>query len=147
MIAELIEDLKKDEGWLPYAYDDLTGQPVTCEGWVTIGWGFMIDQRLGGEVPKPVAEFWLEYAVEQRWEALMDERPWIVEQPPNVQRALGNMAYQLGVAGVLKFEDMLDALQEGDRELAYKEALNSRWASQTPSRAQRVASMLRGEPQ
>lgn len=59
---------------------------------------------------------------------------------------MANMAYQLGVSGVLRFRKMLEALRAGDREKAAEEALDSAWATQTPERAQRVARLIRGRP-
>ena len=135
----LIEDLRLDEGWRASAYHDHLG-------FVTIGYGFLVDERRGGELPKPIAEQWLQYAVAERWRQLINLVPWIEDQPADVQRALGNMAYQLGVGGVIGFRRMLAALRRGDRALAAREALDSRWASQTPARTQRVADLIRGEP-
>jgi lysozyme len=58
------------------------------------------------------------------------------------------MAYQLGVEGVAKFVLMLTALERGDRETAAVNALASEWAKQTPDRAKRVATLIRGhEPE
>ena len=55
------------------------------------------------------------------------------------------MAYQLGVNGVGNFSKMLNALESGDRETAAIEALDSKWATQTPERAERVANMIGGD--
>jgi len=137
MVNGLIDDLKTDEGWLPFAYQDHLG-------FWTIGWGFLIDERRGGELPKEIAEQWLAYAVTRRWGQLLNRHPWIDEQPDDVQRALGNMAYQLGVGGVSNFKKMLAALKAGDRELAATEALDSKWAGQTPERARRVVALIKG---
>ena len=134
----LIEDLKRDEGWRGSAYRDHLG-------YLTIGYGFLIDYRRGGELPKPIAEAWLQHAVEERWRQLINLVPWLEHQPPEVQRALGNMAYQLGVGGVIGFKRMLAALWNGNRALAAMEALNSKWASQTPARAHRVGDLIRGQ--
>ncbi len=140
MIDELTEDLKSDEGWRPFAYQDHLG-------FWTIGWGFLIDQRRGGEIPVPIAEAWLTYAATERWNQLVSRLPWLNEQPEDVQRALGNMAYQLGVGGVRRFKNMLKALKDGDREAAAVAALDSKWAKQTPKRARRVAALIHGENQ
>lgn len=149
MIDELITDLKRDEGWRPFAYDDASGEPVhkgfELEGYVTIGYGFCIDSEKGSPLPRKVAEYWLGLLVNKRWIDLVTRIPWLVDQPANVQRALGNMAYQLGVSGVLRFQKMLDALGAGDRETAADEALDSKWAKQTPNRAKRVAALIRGD--
>lgn len=138
MIEYLVEDLKSDEGWRPFAYQDHLG-------FWTIGYGFLIDERKGGALPLKIAEQWLVYAVTQRWNDLVNIYPWLNDQPGRVQRAVGNMAYQLGVTGVGNFTKMLNALESGDRKTAAIEALDSKWATQTPERAKRVAKMIAGD--
>ena len=137
MIEDLIDDLKADEGWRPFAYEDHLG-------YTTIGYGFLIDEKKGGRLPLEVGEFWLERKVHEYWNAFIDKHDWVLDQPEDVQRALGNMVYQMGVEGVSKFKQMLKALKEGDREGAAAHALDSRWAEQTPRRAERVAAKIRG---
>ena len=137
MIDALIEDLKNDEGWRPSAYSDSLG-------YLTIGYGFLIDERKAGTLPLEIAEQWLIQAATQRWNSLVNIYPWLNDQPEQVQRAVANMAYQLGVNGVGNFTKMLNALESGDRETAAIEALDSKWAIQTPERAERVANMIGG---
>jgi len=137
MIDDLVEDLKADEGWEPSAYKDHLG-------FWTIGFGFLIDERKGGELPRDIGELWLTQAATVRWQAFVAKAPWVLEQPEDVQRALGNMCYNLGINGVLGFKKMLAALQDGDRELAAVEALDSTWATQVPNRARRVTDLMRG---
>jgi lysozyme len=86
---------------------------------------------------------WLTLAVSTRWNQLVSKIPWVLDQPETVQRALGNMAYQMGVNGVLNFAKMIAALKVGDRALAAKEAEDSTWFRQTPKRARRVITFLR----
>lgn len=59
------------------------------------------------------------------------------------QDAVVNMAFQMGVGGVMKFKRMLDAMAKCDWHKAADEALNSQWARQTPARAERVAGQIR----
>jgi len=59
------------------------------------------------------------------------------------QDALIEMGFQMGVKGVLGFHRMWDAIEAGDFDTAYKEALDSLWSLQTPNRARRVAAKLR----
>src|SRR5690606_5314487 len=88
MIPQVVaEDLKRDEGWVPHAYQDHLGY------W-TIGYGFLIDERKGGRLPKHIGNQWLQWEIEQRWRELTDAEPWLDDQPEDVQRALANMAYQ-----------------------------------------------------
>lgn len=135
--AKIVADLRREEGWRAEPYQDHLG-------FWTIGYGFLIDGRKSVKLPERVGDFWLEVLVEQTTQALDDALPWLMAQPEEVRRALVNMAYQMGVAGVLRFQKMLDALKAGDRALAANEALDSTWAKQTPQRAQRVAALIRG---
>ena len=137
MIDELLGDLRRDEGWRESPYRDSLG-------FLTIGYGFLIDERKDVTLPKQVGDLWLEVVAQSKWLDLVDRRPWLMTQPEDVQRALANMAYQLGVNGVLGFKRMLAALEAGAREAAAGEALDSTWAKQTPARAERVTKLIRG---
>jgi lysozyme len=59
------------------------------------------------------------------------------------QRSLVEMCYQLGPAGCRRFERMLRALADADYERAADEMLDSRWAEQTPARAEHCAELMR----
>jgi lysozyme len=62
--------------------------------------------------------------------------------PKIVQDILVEMAYQLGVNGLLSFKKMLSYIKEGDYINAAKEGLNSKWARQTPKRAKELMQIL-----
>ncbi|MEI9815999.1 glycoside hydrolase family protein [Enterobacter hormaechei] len=57
--------------------------------------------------------------------------------------ALVDMCFQLGVQGVLQFKKMIQHLNAREYEKAADEALNSKWARQTPNRAKRVTDVIR----
>lgn len=135
----IIDDLKRDEGWRESAYQDHLGY------W-TIGYGFLIDARKGGRIPEPIAEAWLSLLVTKTEAELERRLPWFKSQPADVQRALLNMAYQMGVDGLLKFKTTLAHLQLGNRAKAADSAMQSLWAKQTPARAKRVTDLIRGSP-
>jgi lysozyme len=136
-LPELLNDLRRDEGWNQSIYPDSLG----FDSW---GYGICVDKRKNATLPRAVGELWLQLEAEGKWAALMHRLPWLQAQPEDVQRALANMAYQLGVEGVCGFELMLAALERGDRETAAVCALDSQWAKQTATRAQRVADLIRG---
>ena len=69
--------------------------------------------------------------------------PFFNELTQDVKDALIEMAYQLGVEGVLQFKKMLKAIEERDWCTAYQEGLNSRWYKETPNRAVAVLKPLR----
>ncbi len=135
-IDEVLETLRRDEGWSNYVYRDSLG-------YETIGYGFLVDERKSGGIPKEVGEFWLRYNVDGVINNLRRTIPQFATMPEDVQHALVNMAYQMGTAGLLSFEKMLAAIKAKNYGLAAHEALNSRWAQQTPNRAKRVANMIR----
>jgi lysozyme len=53
------------------------------------------------------------------------------------------MVYQLGEYGVSKFKKMLIALDTKDYQTASVEMLDSKWAKQTPNRAEDLSSRMR----
>ena len=63
--------------------------------------------------------------------------------PPDVEKALLEMAFQLGVPRLTGFKKMLAAIRNKEWDKAAAEALDSKWARQTPVRAQHVAEILR----
>lgn len=134
---KLLDEIKEHEGYVPHVYKDSLG-------YATIGYGFLVDEAKGGAIPLPVAEYWLQFNVTELVNRLSRELSWFSTAPDNVQRALVNMSYQMGVSGVLKFHNMLAALEAGDYCVAATEALDSRWAKQTPNRARKVADIMKG---
>lgn len=149
-LRQIREDLERDEGWREFVYDDATGKPIVkgsvVEGYPTIGIGFCVSADRGAPLPRVIADRWLDHLLVEIGKGLDARIPWWRYQPDDVQRALVSMAYQLGVSGLLNFRKMLAALERGDRLQAAAEALDSRWARQTPSRANRVAAWISGAP-
>lgn len=77
---------------------------------------------------------------------LFMELSWAEALPEWPKRGLCNMAFQMGVKGVLGFPKMLAALRLNDWDAARAHALNSTWAKeQTPARAAEVATMIGNE--
>jgi lysozyme len=58
------------------------------------------------------------------------------------QAALVDMAFQLGEAGLRKFERLIAAIQLGQWDTAAAEALSSDWATETSERAKCDAQMI-----
>jgi lysozyme len=137
MLELLLDDLRRDEGWRDRPYRD-------TEGYLTIGYGFLIDERKPVRLPQKVADVWLKTLVEQKRDELRAKWSPFDTMPEDVQRGLLNMAYQLGVAGLLGFKRMLAALEVNDRVAAANHGMDSRWFKQTPERAKRVLKLIRG---
>lgn len=60
----------------------------------------------------------------------------------NRQRALINMAFNLGRSRLAGFKNMWAAIERGDFAEAASQALDSKWARQVGSRANRIADLL-----
>lgn len=131
----LKHEIEAEEGFRPYVYDD-------SEGWKTIGIGRLVDEKKGGGITKEEAYFLLDNDIDRAEKQLDQYITWWRTLSDKRQRALLNMTFQLGIGGVLKFSKMLGALQSGDWQEAYRQALDSRWHAQTPNRAKRVAEMF-----
>lgn len=134
-IKEIKDEIIREEGFRPYAYPDSLG-------YMTIGYGRCVDRRKGPGLTRSEADFLLENNVRAALIFLRQEVAFFDSLPDGVARALVNMAYQIGVAGVLKFKKMLAALEKKDWKEAAAQALDSEWAKQTPERARRMAEMI-----
>ncbi|HAL41656.1 MAG TPA: hypothetical protein DCP57_04355 [Gammaproteobacteria bacterium] len=131
---ELLERVKRFEGYRRHAY--------RCSlGHLTIGYGTMIEEG-GHGVPAFIAELLLRDYL-QTIETRLKAHDWFGELSTPRQYCILEMAYQMGVEGVLGFENMIEALKRGDWIQAEAEALDSLWAKQTPARARDVAERLR----
>lgn len=132
---QIVDDLKRHEGLKLHAYQDHLGY------W-TIGYGRLIDKERGGGISETEAETLLENDIDRLASRLQNERGFRLA-PDSVKRALVNMGFQLGIGGLLGFRKMWAALERSDYAQAAEEALDSRWAEQTPNRAQEVAEWIR----
>lgn len=126
-------DLIRDEGIRLKPYTDSVGK-------LTIGIGRNLDDR---GISLLEAKQLLENDIAAVVEELDNRLGWWKGLSEPRQRALANMAFNMGVPRLLGFEKMLRALEAGDGEKAALEALDSRWARQVGDRAQRIAELLR----
>lgn len=136
---KLINEIKKEEGKITHngrhvMYFDHLGNP-------TIGWGRLISE--GGGLTDDEAEQLLMNDINRIIKQMDDNMLWWRGESDVRKRALIQMAFQMGIRGLLSFNKMLWAMQHGNYKEAYREALNSKWAEQTPERAMRVAKMIR----
>ena len=68
--------------------------------------------------------------------------PWIGDLDEVRQRCLMDMAFNLGVAGLMKFEKTLQLIAQGNLSGASLEMLRSRWAKQVGRRAITLSEMM-----
>ena len=68
--------------------------------------------------------------------------PWIGDLDEVRQRCLMDMAFNLGVAGLMKFEKTLRLIAQGNLSGASQEMLRSKWADQGGQRAITLSRMM-----
>ena len=130
---QLFDDLVRDEGLKLEIYKCTAGK-------ITIGVGRNIEAR---GITTSEARLLLANDVDIISDELTNNFPWWVSMPEPAQRALANMAFNLGVPRLSQFKNMLSALEKGDYNVAAKEALDSNWAKQVGDRANRIAKVFR----
>jgi GH24 family phage-related lysozyme (muramidase) len=157
---ELIERVKNYENSIKKGYNPETDTWIPHEsiegGERTVGFGDKLYMgKYGPDMTKKILQYGMsssqaEQALRENLlkakrdaEAIM-EMKGISNLDPIQKEALTEMVFQMGRKGTLGFPNMLSALQKGDTDTAYNEALDSKWARQdSPQRAKEVAQRLR----
>jgi lysozyme len=140
VIRELLKaDLRESEGTRDRVYDDATGHPIgpgsQVIGHPTVGVGHRVDQP---QSPM-VIDVLLEADIDAACHALDHELPWWRTCSESQQRALVELTFNLGMAGLLTFAHFLVHLRTGHTTAAGCELATSKWAEQVgPIRAQRL---------
>lgn len=132
----LISELERDEGRVLHAYKDSLG-------YLTIGIGRLIDKAKGGGITDAEADYLKANDIRRIQRSLDAGYPEWRQLDPVRQRAMQNMAFQLGTGWPAKFGRTYAAIKEGRYEAAADMLSTSLWARQTPARAQRVIKQWR----
>lgn len=103
-----------------------------------MGYGYNLDAGM----PEPHAAALLDCKLQDACQALLPALPWTDTLDDVRVGILLEMAYQLGLAGLLGFSEMLAAIQRKDYAGAALAMRNSLWARQTPARAERLAHLM-----
>ena len=74
---------------------------------------------------------------------LGEKLDWYDNMPPEIQGVVIEMCYQMGFAGFCKFKKAISNMIDKNWKGAATEMLDSRWAKQTPNRANRLADIVR----
>ncbi|MDY6550764.1 MAG: glycoside hydrolase family protein [Acinetobacter sp.] len=136
MKGNLIRSLRGEEGEVLTEYKDHLG-------YSTIGVGRLIDKRKGGGITKEESAYLLNNDIDKIVEQLDKRISWWETLDEARRGVLVNMAFQMGVDGLLGFKNTLNMIQSGRYSDAAKGMLNSLWAKQTPARAKRMSEQMR----
>ena len=135
-LTKATEQIKRHEGLVLHAYQD------HLKFW-TIGYGRLIDKRRGGGISQAEAEFLLENDINGKLSELKRRLTWFDKLNDARKAVLLNMCFQLGIAGLMGFKNTLAKIEAGDYAGAASNMLKSKWAQQTPRRAQEMAKQMK----
>lgn len=134
--------IRKEEGCRLTVYRD-------TEGFLTVGWGHKVlpedDLEEGDSITPLFAEKLLNIDKAKAMLAVKHEfgsPSWFDAIGEGRQAVLYAMAFQLGITGLAKFKKMLGFLERDLWDDAVGEMLDSKWAKQTPARANRMAHII-----
>lgn len=134
-MIDIYKQLRFEEGVRKSAYQDHLGY------W-TVGVGRLIDARKGGGLSDDEIDYLLKNDVARIVGQLRGKLPWFSGLNDARQGVLINMAFQMGVDGLLQFKQTLAAVQAEHFAHAGTLMLQSKWAQQTPNRARRMARQI-----
>jgi lysozyme len=129
---ELLSLLRKHEG--------LRLKPYRCTGGaLTIGYGHNLDAN---GITQEDAERFLERDAQAALDCARAEVSNFDALSKARQSVLVSMVFQLGPSGFRQFRRTIELVERGDFAEAAKQMLLSRWAKQTPRRAEELARMM-----
>ena len=148
MINKTLEQLKVHEGFEHRVYH-------CTEGKETIGFGFNISanplalpeyelqsfRQLG--ITYNRAEQLLKAVVTKNTTELYKRLPWITQLNEARQAVIINMAFQMGVKGLLNFKRTLAFIEHGSYDNAAIAMSHSKWAEQTPNRVKELSEQMK----
>jgi len=130
-LLNLIKSIVEHEGFSPVAYPD----PLTKGKPYTFGHGLTsITEAESIEIVKNRI-----VSIRAQLSTLY---PPYAKLPEDVRDILEEMAYQMGIKGLMAFKNTLIAISNKDYKTASTNMMNSLWAKQTPKRAQTLATRM-----
>ena len=142
-INKLREQLKIDEGVKYEVYDDHLG-------YKTFGIGHLVkttDEEYGAPVGTPVSEDRVNSVFDEDVETYINESKKVFsnleDMPQEAQQVIVNMCFNMGAPRLSQFKKFIKAIQDEDWATASVEMLDSRWANQVGSRADRLSDRIK----
>ena len=119
--AKFDAQMDEHEGCMPYAYQD-------SKGYWTIGRGRCIDERI---TKRALSKDEIEYLWandKKNYRLMLSTYPWYMNQDQVRKDVLVELCFNLGLTGLLGFNNMLKAMLVKDYKSAAAELLDSKWA-------------------
>lgn len=135
MTAE--EQLKEDEGEVLHLYYDSVGLPTISVG-INLLIGVPKEYQASITITPEASHALFLLRLEESRRLVAEKLPWTAGLDQVRKDVLANMAFNLGIGGLLQFHNALALLQEGRFSAAAIEFHNSKWAAQVGARATRL---------
>ncbi len=136
----LLASVKKHEGYRNKVYLDTLGKRTVGVGHLCVEDVWEDDKEYEEKFLRTILEHDLQTAIKGAKD-LMSENG-CMDMDEVAEEIIIEMIFQLGKTGVSKFRNMWKALSGLDYSTAASEMLDSRWAKQTPNRAQSMSADL-----
>ena len=133
-MKKLREMIMSHEGRVLHGYLD-------SRGFLTIGYGRMIDDRLKGGITQEEAEYLLDNDI-KRCIKEADEYPWFEKLNEPRRAVIISMLFNMGGPRFQGFFKMRRAIEEEDFVEAAAQMMDSKWATQVGHRARELAMMM-----
>ena len=145
-LDQLVIDLEKDESFRPYLYDDANGHALVKGSQIignpTVGIGWCPSTRL---CEHELGVMICKYQAQDTWDELLKSFPWIANLPESIQRAMTNMAFNLGIVEFEKFNTFISLIKAGKYQEASEDLKGTLWAKQVKSRATRLEGLINAQ--
>ena len=133
----LLASVKKHEGYRNKVYLDTLGKRTVGVGHLCVEEFWEDDKEYEEKFLMDILEADLQNAIKGAKD-LMSENG-CMDMDEVAEEIIIEMIFQLGKTGVSKFKNMWKALSSLEYSTAASEMLDSRWAKQTPNRAQSMS--------
>lgn len=131
------ELIARHEGLSLKAYKDSLG-------YLTIGYGRLIDPAMGGGISQTEAEFMLDNDIAKFRDAC-EVYPWFQTLSEARKAAMLDLCFNLGPTRLAGFKKFLAAMSKADYNTAAKELESSKWYGQVKTRGPEIVNLIRNE--
>ena len=136
----LLESVKKHEGYRNKVYLDTLGKRTVGVGHLCVEDFWEDDKEYEEKFLMDILEADLQNAIKGAKDLMAENG--CIDMDEIAEEIIIEMIFQLGKTGVSKFKNMWKALSGLDYSTAASEMLDSRWAKQTPNRAQAMSAQM-----
>ena len=137
----LLESVKKHEGYRNKVYLDTLGKRTVGVGHLCVEDFWEDDKEYDEKFLMTILEHDLQTAIKGAKDLMAENGCMDIDE--QAEELIIEMVFQLGKTGVSKFKNMWKALSGLEYSAAADQMLDSRWAKQTPNRANGMADVMR----